>query len=123
MGIFRSVSAAWRLSQEDFMKNLAFVNDQRTRASYGQTGNQEGIGLYDYLQLINIGANGTYPFERSQTQSASLAEWFLNRTWETLINKNIGIDATTLSTGLVSHLTILLKQIKTSSYRSPIPVC
>src|SRR5690606_19131695 len=53
---------------------------------------QEGIGLYDYLQLINIG--GSYPFGAGgQVQSASLAGMVSpNRSWETLVNRNIGID-------------------------------
>jgi TonB-linked SusC/RagA family outer membrane protein len=102
-GFFPGVSAAWRLSQENFMKNLSFFNDLKLRASYGQTGNQEGIGLYDYLQLINIGSRpNPYPFGAgSQTQSASLAGMVsTNRTWETLINKNVGIDASLLSNRL-----------------------
>ena len=92
-GLFPGVSVGWRLSQEDFLKNVKFLSDLKLRASYGQTGNQEGIGLYDYLQLINIG--GVYPFGAGgQTQAASLAGMVsTNRTWETLINKNAGIDA------------------------------
>lgn len=99
-GFFPGVSVAWRLSQENFMKNVNVINDLKIRASYGQTGNQEGIGLYDYLQLINIG--GAYPFGAgSQTQSASLAGMVsTNRTWETLINKNVGVDALMLSNKL-----------------------
>jgi TonB-linked SusC/RagA family outer membrane protein len=93
-GLFPGVSAAWRVSKESFFKKIKFVNDLKLRASYGETGNQEGIGLYDYLQLINVG--GVYPFGAgSQTQSASLAGMVsLDRTWETLVNRNIGLDAT-----------------------------
>ena len=102
-GLFPGVSVGWRLSQEDFIKDLGFFNDLKLRASYGQTGNEEGIGYYDYLQLINIGSRSTpYPFGAgSQTQSASLAGMVsTSRTWETLINKNIGIDATLFSNRL-----------------------
>src|SRR5205085_10995149 len=99
-GLFPGVSVAWRLSQENFIKNISLFNDLKVRASYGQTGNQEGIGLYDYLQLINIG--GAYPFGAgTQTQSASLSGMVAeNRTWETMINKNVGVDATLLSNKL-----------------------
>lgn len=91
-GFFPGISAGWRLSEEEFIKNLNLFSDLKLRASYGRTGNQEGIGLYDYLQLINIG--GVYPFGAGgRTQSASLDTMVsLNRTWETLINRNIGID-------------------------------
>ena len=38
---FPSVSAGWRLSQEEFMKNIQWLDDLKIRASWGQTGNQE----------------------------------------------------------------------------------
>lgn len=113
-GLFPGVSAAWRLSQEDFVRNLGLFNDLKIRASYGLTGNQEGIGLYDYLQLINIGANGLYPFGAgSQTQSASLAGMVsTSRTWETLINKNIGVDAALFSNKLNFSFDYFIKRNK-----------
>jgi TonB-linked SusC/RagA family outer membrane protein len=96
-GLFPSISAGWRISQENFFQGIDFINDLKLRASYGQTGNQEGVGLYDYLQLINIG--GAYPFGAGgQVQSASLAGMVAsNRSWETLINRNIGLDASLFS--------------------------
>jgi TonB-linked SusC/RagA family outer membrane protein len=113
-GVFPGVSAAWRLSQEGFIKNLRVFNDLKIRASYGQTGNQEGIGLYDYLQLINMGSSGYYPFGAgSQTQSASLAGMVsTNRTWETLVNKNIGVDATMFSNKLNFSFDYFIKRNK-----------
>jgi TonB-linked SusC/RagA family outer membrane protein len=111
-GVFPGASVAWRISQENFMKNLGIFSDLKLRASYGQTGNQEVIGLYDYLQLINIG--GSYPFGAgSQTQSASLAGMVSpNRTWETLINKNIGIDAALFSNKLDFSFDYFIKRNK-----------
>jgi TonB-linked SusC/RagA family outer membrane protein len=99
-GLFPGVSVGWRISQEPFLKDVKFITDLKLRASYGQTGNQEGIGLYDYLQLINIG--GVYPFGAgSKAQSASLAGMVATgRTWETLVNKNVGFDASFFSSKL-----------------------
>jgi TonB-linked SusC/RagA family outer membrane protein len=102
-GFFPGISIGWRLSQEDFIKNLGLFNDLKLRASYGETGNQEGVRLYDYYQLINIGSRSyPYPFGAgSQTQSASLDTLAAkDRTWETLVNRNVGIDATLLSNKL-----------------------
>ena len=111
-GLFPGVSVGWRLSQEDFLKNVKFITDLKIRASYGQTGNQEGIGLYDYLQLINIG--GSYPLGAGlQTQSASLAGMVsTNRTWETLINKNIGFDASLFSSKIDVSFDYFIKNNK-----------
>ncbi|HYH56088.1 MAG TPA: hypothetical protein VD772_05715, partial [Anseongella sp.] len=82
-GFFPGVSLAWRASEENFIKDLGWFDDLKLRASYGETGNQEGINLYDYLQLINI--SGAYPFGPGRRdQSASLAGMVsLDRTWET----------------------------------------
>ncbi|MGI4871777.1 MAG: SusC/RagA family TonB-linked outer membrane protein [Janthinobacterium lividum] len=53
-GVFPSGSVAWRVSQENFIKNaLPQVSDLKLRFSYGLTGNQNGIGLYDYATLLN----------------------------------------------------------------------
>lgn len=111
-GLFPGISAAWRLSQEDFIKDLGLFNDLKLRASYGQTGNQEVVGLYDYLQLINIG--GSYPFGAGgQIQSASLSGMVsTNRTWETLINQNIGIDASLLASRLSFSFDYFIKRNK-----------
>ncbi|MBE7639101.1 SusC/RagA family TonB-linked outer membrane protein [Salegentibacter sp. BLCTC] len=91
--LFSSVQAAWRLSEESFIKSLDFFDNLKLRVSYGELGNQSGIGLYDYVQNINIG--GQYPFGDTQrAQSATLAGMVsTNRTWETLIARNIGVDA------------------------------
>ena len=59
-GYFPSVSAGWRISQEKFFSGITAVNDLKIRASYGLTGNQNGIGEYSHLGLIGLGA--VYPF-------------------------------------------------------------
>ena len=48
-GIFPSFSAAWRISSEKFMKDIAWIDDLKLRGGWGQTGNQSGIGDYSYL--------------------------------------------------------------------------
>ena len=55
-GYFPSASAAWRISDEEFFKNvkkLSFVNDMKIRASYGVTGNFQ-IGNYDHLATMSL---------------------------------------------------------------------
>ena len=76
--MFPGVSASWRISQEEFLKSSKVFNELKLRASYGQTGNQEGIRLYDYIQLLKFRDDGwgtklTYPFgSGSQTQAMGL---------------------------------------------------
>ena len=54
-------NVAWRVGEEGFMKRLGWFEDLKVRASYGEMGNQSGIGLYDYIQLISL-SNDYYPF-------------------------------------------------------------
>lgn len=56
-GDFWSVSAAWRLDTEDFIKSISWIDNAKLRASYGSTGNDAGIGYYAWQALYNIGVN------------------------------------------------------------------
>lgn len=49
-GYFPSVSAGWRLSEENFMKNIKWINNLKLRVSYGTLGNINNVGNYDYFQ-------------------------------------------------------------------------
>lgn len=91
-GTFPSVSAAWRISNESFMKDQHIFSNLKLRLSWGEIGNQNGLGLYDYIPVYNIG--GYYPFG-----GGNLGQWAISpelasqdRTWETVVVKNIGID-------------------------------
>ena len=98
---FYGASVGWRISEENFMKKQNIINELKLRASYGETGNQGGIGLYDYIQLLNASAGGallgTAPVVSVSTTGTLVA---LNRTWETVKNKNIGVDFAILKSRL-----------------------
>ena len=113
-GFFPGVAVAWRLSEEPFARHLAAFDNLKLRASYGETGNQEGINLYDYLQLITIGRGYPYPFGAGgQDQSAFLSGMVAkNRTWETLATSNVGVDATLFSSKLDVTLDYFIKRNK-----------
>jgi len=86
-GTFWSVGGAWNLDQENFIKNINFINALKLRASYGVNGNAE-IGNYTW--------KGTYIFNANYNQQPGSAPNQVENpdlTWE--INKplNIGIDA------------------------------
>ena len=53
-GYFPSVSVGWRLSQENFLKNVEWLSELKLRGGWGQTGNQAGISSYAYLQRYKI---------------------------------------------------------------------
>ncbi|HYH55954.1 MAG TPA: SusC/RagA family TonB-linked outer membrane protein, partial [Anseongella sp.] len=88
-GTFPSFAAAWRLSEESFMKGWASVTDMKLRASYGFSGNFN-IGNYSYMS--NIGTsdyvlNGSLVGGRTMN---SLGNPVLG--WEKMRELNIGLD-------------------------------
>jgi TonB-linked SusC/RagA family outer membrane protein len=101
---FYGFLAGWRISQEGFMKNQKLFDDLKLRASWGASGNQSGIGNYDYIQFLNLnfstgqGASG-FPILGSSpvvriAPSGNLVA--LDRTWEKIETSNIGIDFSVL---------------------------
>ncbi len=101
-GTFPSLSAAWRISSENFMQNYEWLNDLKLRAGWGQTGNQSGIGDYAYLQRYNISRQAW--FEKGKENSLPLITQANLRTsdltWETTTQSNIGLDITLLKNRL-----------------------
>jgi len=90
-GVFPSASLAWRISQEDFFKNIHFINDMKIRAGWGVTGNQE-IGNYSYASKLNT---IKYNFNNNAV-SAVVPTVMPNPSvqWEEQEQANIGFDAT-----------------------------
>lgn len=87
-GLFPSVSAGWRISQEPWMKNSG-IDNLKLRASWGKLGNNS-IGNYDYLSTYSTGVY--YPF--GSAQSAGILPTLSNELleWETTTSYNIGVD-------------------------------
>lgn len=87
-----SMAGSWNIEQEDFMKNLAWIDFLTLRASYGLTASM-GPATNSSIVLKNINTNRPYLTEReSVIQLANLENSEL--TWEKLYTANIGADAT-----------------------------
>lgn len=83
---FWSVSGAWRLTQENFMSNLSFINDLKVRASYGTSGTLPG-GRYDHLALYSY--TGSYDGLGAAVEDQIASP---DLTWEKNKNFNIGLE-------------------------------
>ncbi|TYZ14285.1 TonB-dependent receptor [Hymenobacter lutimineralis] len=86
-GYFPSVGAAWRVKQESFLRDVPVLSDLKLRASYGLTGNQNGIGNFAARGLWNGGANylGAAGIAPQQLANADLK-------WEQTSQANVGVD-------------------------------
>ena len=56
-GLFPSYSAAWIISEEDFMASISKLNYLKLRFGYGVNGQQDGIGDYGYISNYFIGTS------------------------------------------------------------------
>ena len=90
-GIFPSFSAGWRVNQEEFMKDIHWINNLKIRASWGQLGNINNVGQYDYFSTYEQGDN--YNFEDAVTNGIIEAKPAnVGLGWETVTVTNIGVD-------------------------------
>lgn len=108
-GVFPSFSAAWRISEEGFMRNLGFVDNLKLRASWGQTGN-ERIDAFMYLpqySTSNVVMNGSLVSAVYQKKMANP-----DVTWETVEQTNIGLDFGFLDNSIYGELDWYSKDTK-----------
>ncbi|NOW93370.1 TonB-dependent receptor [Mucilaginibacter sp. SG564] len=94
---FPAISAAWRITEESFMKNVSAISELKLRGSYGVSGNNN-IGDYNsqsYATQVNyvFGANNATPVFGFSPSSLANA----NLTWETNKQTDIGLEIGLLS--------------------------
>lgn len=108
---FPSLSAAWRISNEDFFSGVRFIQNLKLRASWGQLGNSNAIGNYDYLALLN--RKNDLPFNNSK--SSYIYQSVLPSraiTWETIQTANVGMDFNMLNNRMTFSGDYYVKQNK-----------
>ena len=86
-GDFFSFGGSWILSNEDFVKNISQIDYLKLRASYGEVGNNRGIGYFPYMQLFVTGWNN---LSNTGVLSGSVAD--PNLAWEKTSITNVGLD-------------------------------
>lgn len=102
-GYFPSFNVGWRLSQENFLKGVSWLDDLKLRAGWGQTGvqevpNRQTLATYysnnGIAAFINGGSTPVLGIGIGRTPNAALQ-------WETSTQTNVGLDAI-FSNGLVT---------------------
>lgn len=90
---FTSAAGAWRMSEEEFIKDMDVFSNLKLRLSYGETGNQ-GIGAYRTLSVMQA---ANYPFNGTLESGMSTIDWRGKANpdlrWETTRQVNVGLDA------------------------------
>lgn len=104
-GTFPSVSAGWRISQENFFKPITFINDLKIRGGWGKLGSINNIGANNPYSLYASGGGYSYYSINGSPDGATQGFYqsqFGNpeTTWEQDIISNVGLDATILNNQL-----------------------
>ena len=90
---FPSVAGAWVLSNEDFLKGNTTLTNLKLRVGWGKTGNEDGIGDYEYLSDYSLSQlNAQYQLGNTFYQYLRPGAFYPGRTWEETTTSNAGID-------------------------------
>jgi TonB-linked SusC/RagA family outer membrane protein len=119
-GNFPAISAAWRISQENFMKNVSWISDLKIRGGYGIMGNQ--INVTPSNQFVAYGFDRTSSFY-SINGAATTSKGFIRTQlgnpaakWESNVNSNIGVDATLFKGALEFTVDYYQKEVRDLLY-------
>lgn len=81
------------MKDESFLKSSKVVSALKVRSSYGVTGQQDGIGNYDYISYFALSAaNASYQFGDTYLQGFRPGGFYSNRKWEETASTNLAID-------------------------------
>lgn len=92
-GIFPSAAVAWKINEESFLRHATFLDDLKLRIGFGVTGQQDGIGYYDYISYYNLSSiTAQYQFGNNFYQMFRPGGYYFNRKWEQTETRNVALD-------------------------------
>ena len=122
-GFFPSVSAGWRISEEEFMKPAQPVlNNLKLRASYGRLGNQSIGSYFPYVSAISASLNYGYVFdgtEEAGAAQAQLANALIG--WEKSTQFDIGLDWGLFNNRLTGTFDFYSRRVDDMLQQFPVP--
>ena len=117
-GIFPSISGAWRMSEEAFLRDVDFLTNLKLRVGYGLTGNQN-IG--DFAYVTRAGASPYIWGNSMVVGNSSVNMGNPKLQWESAQQFNVGIDASFLDSRLSLVLDYYDKRSKDLLIQTPVP--
>lgn len=123
-GTFPSMSAAWKISSEEFFPKDKAIDDLKLRLGWGQTGSQASVGNYDHIQsLVTL----LYPFgtSLSNSQQAALYSQVLANSgihWEEIEQFNAGVDLSFFKSRLKVSLDGYIKNTNHMLVKAAFPI-
>ena len=90
--LFPSFAFGWRMKEEAFLKDVDVLSDLKLRLGYGQTGQQEGIGDYNYFASYTMGHGNRFQYPLIGNAIYRPDAYNADLTWETTTTYNVGLD-------------------------------
>jgi TonB-dependent starch-binding outer membrane protein SusC len=123
-GSFPSVSAAWMLNREDFMKNVSWLDELKINVGYGVTGNSDPIGAYNTLFLLGpnvrtydpTNSSNPYPVGFGPVQNPNE-----DLKWEKRIGTNLGFEFAILKSRITGSFAIFNDKTEDMLYNYNVP--
>lgn len=125
-GVFPSVTAGWRISNEQFMKGAEWINDLKFRGGYGILGSQANVNATNAFTLLNPSPNGSY-YDITGANSSSFIGFRQTSignpatSWEENKITNIGLDATLFNNRFEISAEWYKKTIEGLLFAQPLP--
>ncbi|MEH6659628.1 SusC/RagA family TonB-linked outer membrane protein [Leeuwenhoekiella marinoflava] len=116
-GNFYSIGGSWVVSDENFLANSDVLSLFKLRASYGELGNNQGIGYFPYLQLFDTGWN---ELDNTGVLLGGVTDPRL--TWETTAILDLGVDFGFFKNRIEGTVAYFTKEAIDLLYDRPLPI-
>ncbi|MDO6761358.1 TonB-dependent receptor [Tamlana sp. 2_MG-2023] len=112
-GYFPSVALAWNMHNENFLEDSAVLNELKLRVGYGEVGNVNGLGDYQFLtRYLGSQSNANYQFGNSFYQTYRPDPINPDLRWEIGNTLNVGLDYSLLNRRISGSFNAYIKQTK-----------
>lgn len=108
--VFPSAAFAWRIKNENFLKNSSAISDLKLRVGYGVTGQQDGIPYYSYVSFYNLSSvSGSYQLGNTFYQGYRPGGYYEQRKWEQTATTNLALDYGFLNNRITGSIEYYIK--------------
>lgn len=123
-GYFPSVALAWRISKENFMRSVSWLNELKLSAGWGRTGNSDAINPYQTLLLL--GGSGTFynpatPSFNYRTAYSPSQNANPDLKWETRQGMNFQLDFAVFNNRVSGNINVFNDKTKDLLYNYTVP--
>ena len=119
-GTFPSISGAWNITEEAFMKNQNIFSNLKLRAGYGVSGNAMGFDVYS--SYVTYGATGTFVYDgKTYRTYGATKNANPDLKWETTSMLNVGLDFGFMKNRINGTIEVYNKKTKDLIWGYPVP--